>query len=155
MRQQAVAYRQNLEPVSSGSSVSIALTPKPLGTSGSYSEPAPIVDEFSDYSGYETADWDGYGADPITPATVAAARSLQRLLDREIPAADIAPGADGTIGFEWRSGSSGSRTRIVFEVGPSERLVVRQIDPNGVEKKYGPTTVTVGGRALISQLLTS
>jgi hypothetical protein len=148
---QALAYMQNIEPVSSGSNMRLGVTFKPLGTTGNYIDPALIVDEFSEYVDYAVPDWDGYGANPITTETVAAARALKRLFISEVPPADIAPGADGTIGFEWRSGSATARTRIIFEVGPGDRLIARQIDPSGSEQAYPPTTVTSGGRAIVSQ----
>lgn len=55
----------------------------------------------ADYDNYNVPDWDGYGANPITPETVAFAREMMAAIPAEASAPHVAPGADGTIGLEW------------------------------------------------------
>ena len=67
---------------------------------------------------YSEPGWDGDGAEPILPETVASARRFHAFLstvERNLPLPNIAPGADGTIGFEWRSKSS-SIKKIFVEI---------------------------------------
>ena len=54
-----------------------------------------------DYESYNVANWDGYGAEPIRPETLAFAQRISRLLERK---PDDAPGGDGSICWEWRDG---------------------------------------------------
>lgn len=70
------------------------------------------------YADYNTADWDGYGAEPITSQTLATARTVAAMLAR---APDIAPGADGTIGFEWRE----DQMLMYIDVGPGNQIQIR------------------------------
>lgn len=44
--------------------------------------------------------WDGYCADPILPSTHALATRLNEAL-KPLGEPDVAPGADGSIGFEY------------------------------------------------------
>lgn len=57
-----------------------------------------MADDLSQYEDYDFEGWDGYGGKPITAETLALARAINDLL-KQPPA--IAPGGDGTIGFEW------------------------------------------------------
>jgi hypothetical protein len=98
-------------------------------TAGIYRR-TPNVDQFTEYESYRE-NWDGYGADPIAMETVDAARQFWRLLPREIRAPDVAPGADGTIGFEWREGGRGNRKIVVVEIGPGASVTARVAHPNG------------------------
>jgi hypothetical protein len=126
---------------------------KPSGRRADY---LPVVhgqDEFSEYDDYNVSDWDGYGADPILPETVTAARSLKRMLSAEVRSPDIAPGAAGTIGFEWRTGAPTRIDRILIEIGPKDRLVAYEISHDGHVRTYPETTVRNGGPALLRQLL--
>lgn len=52
----------------------------------------------ADYGEYAEPNWDGYGADPITPDTLVIGRALAALFEKPPHAA---PGGDGTVGFEW------------------------------------------------------
>ena len=121
-------------------------------SSGSYPAVAPS-DLFSEYEAYNCADWDGYGAQPISPEIVRAARAFNFLLPISGQRPDIAPGADGTIGFEWRSGSAENREFILIDVGPANRVVAKRVFADGTLKTFAPTTVTTGARALINELL--
>jgi hypothetical protein len=75
------------------------------------------VDLFEGYELYEYSDWDGYGAEPITKETVRAARQILAILPKHFPPPDIAPGADGGIGFEWAF-QNGSIRKIFIDIGP-------------------------------------
>jgi hypothetical protein len=84
-----------------------------------------IVDPFKDYrSDYSLSDWDGYGAHAIELDTIDAARSLYRFLSNQLRVVSpphIAPGPDGTIGFEWRF-QVGDYIKLFVEVLPRYRL---------------------------------
>jgi hypothetical protein len=110
------------------------------------------VDEFSEYELYDFPNWDGYGADAIRMATVNAARGFQRLLPRTVPKADIAPGADGTIGFEWRSGPAHHRRFTLVDIGPGDLVTARKIYEDGRVEAFEPTRLETGARALIGEL---
>ena len=53
----------------------------------------------ADYEAYNCHDWDGYGAEPVTPETLAVSRRVAAMMQNP---PDPAPGGDGTICFEWR-----------------------------------------------------
>jgi hypothetical protein len=117
-----------------------------------YSSTAPVPDEFSGYELYKVPDWDGYGAEPITSETVQAARSFKLLLPMDAPQPDIAPGGDGTIGFEWRSGSPGMRSLILVDIGPGDLITPRRVNEAGRIERLEPTQLGTGARALVAQL---
>jgi hypothetical protein len=91
----------------------------------------PTPDRFSEYEAYEVDDWDGYGAEPIHAATVAWARSFFNMLPRGHLIPDVAPGADGTIGFEWAINQGNERQFIYVDVGPTERFRARRMSSDG------------------------
>ena len=95
-------------------------------------------DLFSEYESYNVPNWDGGGAEPITAETLQAARNFHRTLPRGLPSPDIAPGADGTIGFEWREGPRGHRKYVIVEVGPGNRIVARKLNERGVPSRFHP-----------------
>ena len=111
-----------------------------------------LHDEFSEYEMYAVEDWDGYGADPISIQTVQAARGFKRMLARETPEPDVAPGSDGTIGFEWRFGPPEERRFLLIDIGPADQVTARRIAEDGTVRASAPTSVDQGGRALIDQL---
>lgn len=83
-----------------------------------------MADMFSEYEEYTEPNWDGYGAAPISLLTVQAAREYAATLSpEELVTVDIAPGGDGSIGFEWRTDSS---IRMV-DVGPDGRIVSKTV----------------------------
>ena len=69
---------------------------------GRYVVDTNAEDIFTEYESYNIRGWDGYDADPISSRTVETARSLNRLIPLTVRNPDVAPGPDGTIGFEWR-----------------------------------------------------
>lgn len=114
--------------------------------------PVPTEDEFSDYESYNVPDWDGYGAAPVTGETVRAARDFKGLFPLHIPTGDVAPGADGTIGFEWRRGSPANRVYILVDIGPGDKVVGRRVEANGDVRRYPETRIGTGARSLIHRL---
>jgi hypothetical protein len=90
----------------------------------SISELVPAPGQFLDWEQYQVADWDGFGAEPISEATIAAARDLYGKLPPTYTAPEMAPGPDGTIGFEW-----------VFEAGPVRKLFI-DVGPDRVWSAY-------------------
>ena len=69
------------------------------------------------YDRYAVPNWDGYDADPITAETLSAARKFMTMLPATLGKPDIAPGADGTIGFEWIL-ASGPLRKLFIDIGP-------------------------------------
>jgi hypothetical protein len=89
-----------------------------------WTEGLTTQDALLGYERYLTPNWDGYDADPITPATLSAARTFLGMLPRMFGEPDIAPGADGTIGLEW-----------VFNDRPLRKFFI-DIGPGGVWSGY-------------------
>ncbi len=75
------------------------------------------VDPLAGYERYASANWDGHNADPVTRATLTAARRFLRQLPDTLGAPDIAPGADGTIGLEWSFKDRPLR-KLFIDIGP-------------------------------------
>jgi hypothetical protein len=69
------------------------------------------------YERYAEQNWDGYGAEPISSATVGATRSLLRILPEIFGKPEIAPGSDGSIGLEWAF-DDGPLRKLFIDVGP-------------------------------------
>ena len=78
-----------------------------------YERPTP--DQFTPYEVYDFPGWDGDDAAPISREVVDSARRLHAQLPRDIPPAEVAPGPDGTLGFEWNMLGP---VRVVVEIGP-------------------------------------
>ena len=74
-------------------------------------------DPLAGYEQYAEADWDGYGAEPITAETLQLARKLLGVMPHILGKPDIAPSADGSIGLEWISDASPTR-RLFMDIGP-------------------------------------
>jgi hypothetical protein len=53
------------------------------------------------YEAYNVENWDGYNADPITPETLGFAQKIAALIEQK---PDDAPGGDGSVCWEWRTG---------------------------------------------------
>ena len=91
--------------------------PEVVGGHGRFSD--PVVDQFAHYRDYAHDGWDGDAAIAISRDAVDAARRLHAQLPRGLERPDIAPGTDGTIGFQWRFARPGGRyIKIFIEVGP-------------------------------------
>jgi hypothetical protein len=132
----------------SGRSGSVPITPRSITATGSgvaYDIRRLVPDLFTEFEVYDVPNWDGEDAEPITRETVEAARQFNQFLPRELSPPDIAPGADGTIGFEWREGPRDHRTYIIVEVGPGDTIRARRISETGVVSRFAPVTAQ-GGR---------
>jgi hypothetical protein len=76
-----------------------------------------FTDPFHAYEEYQQANWDGYGAEPITPWTLAAARSFYHLIPHTFGEPEYSPGADGSIGLEWLL-DAGPLRKLFIDIGP-------------------------------------
>lgn len=116
---------------------------------------SPIHDVFAEFEAYSMPNWDGDEAEAITPAAIRAARDFYYLLPRELGTPDIAPGSDGTIGFEWREGTPVEFRYVLVEAGPQGTIIARKINENGSVSRFPairpkPTAV----RHLLAMLFT-
>lgn len=117
-----------------------------------YLSPPRMADRFTDYELYDVDDWDGYGALPISRETIESARRFFLQIPRQFDYVDIAPGSDGTIGFEWRFGTGLNLSFVLIDVGPGDLVSARKIDPSGKITSFLPMQVGTGAESLISQL---
>jgi hypothetical protein len=76
-------------------------------------------DPLPGYEQYAEANWDLYGAEPISPKTLAAARYFLRLLPGNLGKPAIAPGADGSISLEWVFQDRLLR-KLFIDIGPND-----------------------------------
>jgi hypothetical protein len=77
-------------------------------------------------------DWDGYGAEPVLPATVYAANRFLEALPPELPGPTVGAEPDGYITLEWYR----SPQRLLsVSVGPDDSLHYAAI--LGPNKQYG------------------
>ena len=76
-------------------------------------------DLLAGYEEYERADWDGYGAEPISAETIDAARSFLQRVPRTLGQPEISPGSDGTIGLEWVR-DTGPFRKLFIDIGPGK-----------------------------------
>ena len=74
----------------------------------------------SRFSRYNKANWDGYGAAPITPETVRAARRFLRMLPTVLGEPEMAPGSDGIIAMEWLFENHHPLRKLFIDVGPGD-----------------------------------
>lgn len=77
-------------------------------------------DPFKGYEKFAQADWDGDGAEPISHATVTWSKMMLAILPSNLGKPDIAPGADGKIGFEWIR-DKGELDRLFLDIGPGSQ----------------------------------
>jgi hypothetical protein len=153
MSRAIVAYNYHV-PTSTGSGSFFSQPVRSVAAEKSYPSSSMVTspDEFTEYEDYNFSGWDGMKAQAISAETVQGARSFALLLPREQRPADIAPGADGTIGFEWRTGSTDHRVITLVDIGPGDRVIARRLFSSGQTVEYGVTTVRTGAAALIMQL---
>lgn len=114
---------------------------------GLYSQlPVPTPDYFTEYESYDIAGWDGDSAEPIDGATIEAARMLNSLLPPRVAVPDIAPGASGSIGFEWRGDLAGDTSYLLVEIGPGTCVTIRNINKSGKpDTMRFPTIISAWG----------
>jgi hypothetical protein len=133
-------FRRVLDTINSATSI------------GKYEPSLPLPDEFTEFEAYNHTNWDGYGADPISSETCKAARAFRRLLPRQISLPDIAPGADGTIGFEWREGPPSSRKFTLVDIGPGDLISARIIYADNRIERLSPSSIGRSATDLIYSL---
>lgn len=80
---------------------------------------AQHVDQLASYTRYETKNWDGFDADPITTETRTAAKDFLESLPKVLSDPAIAPGADGAIALEW-IWKSGNLHKLFIDIGPGK-----------------------------------
>jgi hypothetical protein len=89
-------------------------------------ELGPYFDPFKEFpAAYGNDDWDGCGAVAVSGEVLESARSFYRhithFLRTALPRPLIAPGADGSIGFQWQL-QSGEYTKIFVELRPGNAI---------------------------------
>jgi hypothetical protein len=115
-----------------------------IAVANEYGQVAEIIDlneiapdPFESFGKYTSPNWDGYGAEPIAPETLDAARSLYAMLPNELAYPDIAPSADSTIGFEWVR-TTGPMKKLFIDIGPNETWRAYWRKTSGLKKVYPP-----------------
>ncbi len=88
-----------------------------------------------DYEQYNCQNWDGEDAAPITPDTLSLARAVASIMASEV---SVAPGADGSIGFEWVT----SEGKVFFDVGPESNI--------SIYVRVGNTFLTKAAKIVVS-----
>ncbi len=63
------------------------------------------------------ANWDGYGALPISAISYGDAASFLNALPTQLPVPEITPEIDGTIGLDWENGNFNTFTVILSGKG--------------------------------------
>jgi len=76
--------------------------------------------------------WDGYGAYPVSDATLAQALAFLDVLPSTLPIPEISPHPDGELAFEW---SFGQRRLLTVSVNESGRLSYAALF--GQARQYG------------------
>lgn len=101
---------------------------------------AVVEEPFFGYEAYADEDWDGLGARSITADVLIAARKLSSRLPAQFSAPHIAPGADGSIGFEWHFASGWVR-KVFIDILPDLSVRAYRSDRNGQNKTYHVASV--------------
>src|ERR1043166_4105300 len=83
-----------------------------------FAEPSP--DPLKSYEELNLPNWDGYGAEPITPETLKYARRILRVMPDTLGPPDIAPAGDGSIALEWVP-ETGPLNKLFLDIGPGEQ----------------------------------
>lgn len=150
------AYGLRDDQVSASGGVYFEDWARPASTAerGGYEAASVTPDQFSPYEDYDFAGWDGDEAEPILAATVRAARYFNNSLPRDVTRPDVAPGVDGTIGFEWRLGRGESRVSIFVEVAAGNRIRAQRKCNDRVER-WDWQAVGVGAYRLVEELFQS
>jgi hypothetical protein len=97
-----------------------------------------VVDPFEGFEQYAQPNWDGFDALPVLPETVSSARKLYRSIEpelRKLKRPNIAPGSDGTVGFEWHY-RGGEIKKLFIEVQPQKKVRVYWVRSNGAIERF-------------------
>jgi hypothetical protein len=100
-------------------------------------------DPLAGFEEYDFSGWDGERAEPIQAATIRNARrffDFLLTLPREGTAPNVSPGADGTIGFEWRPPSGGLK-KLFVEIRPDDTVRAYWVYRDGQMEKRPPRLV--------------
>lgn len=84
------------------------------------------------YEESSKADWDGYGASPVTEDAFYEARKLIQLLPSSVPMPEISAEPTGEIGLEWYRGK-----RFTFVVSLSGKNILTYAGIFGSNKTHG------------------
>lgn len=80
------------------------------------------------------ADWDGYGARPVSAATLSQALAFLALLPATLPRPEVSGHPDGELAFEW---SFGRRQILTVSINQSGKLsyaaLIGQVQQHGTE----------------------
>jgi hypothetical protein len=109
-------------------------------------------DPLEGFAAYRQANWDGFDAEAITSKTLEAARRIIDMLPPPFGTPDIAPGADGTIGFEWLP-EDRPFVKLYIDVGPGRiwRAYWRRRD--GQRGELPPEAITLNTKSRVERLL--
>jgi hypothetical protein len=78
-----------------------------------------IVSALAGYEKYQTENWDGYGAQPITTETLSFACRIMSLLPTSLGSPDVAPAGDGSIALEWIPDDQTHKiSKLFLDIGP-------------------------------------
>jgi hypothetical protein len=100
------------------------------------------------------ADWDGYGASAIQTSTIEAARSFLAMLPSALGPPDVAPGADGTIGFEWAFRDRPVR-KLFIDIGPGNNWSGYWRRASGEKGSFKRRPIDAATRSLLVDLFDS
>ncbi|WP_375783026.1 hypothetical protein ACE10Z_24310 [Bradyrhizobium sp. Pha-3] len=101
-------------------SVTVSEIPKPAMLF--YGRPAHAVTPLKGYEEFHSANWDGQGAEAITPETLAYARKLMEIMPPTLGNPDAAPAGDGSVALEWVPEDLNHKLdRLFLDIGPGER----------------------------------
>ena len=109
----------------------------------------PLVDYAKKYS---MSNWDGYNADPIRADTISTAELILASLPDKFSNPDIAPGADGTIGFEWIF-DEGPLQKLFIDVGPGNSWSAYWQRPTGESKTVPPKQISPNTKSDLDNLI--
>lgn len=110
-----------------------------------------VPDPLEGYERYAEADWDCYGAEPISRETVEVARQFLDMLPDTLGKPHISPGSDGTIGFEWVS-TDGPLRKLYIDVGPGRVWGGYWRRASGERRTILPKSVDAGTEAELGNL---
>lgn len=71
--------------------------------------------------------WDGYGAEAVSPLAIWNAEDFVRALPDGFPIPEVAPEPDGSISFDWTVAND---QRVALSVGESNRLALAWVNTN-------------------------
>jgi hypothetical protein len=110
-----------------------------------------VHNPMADYERYSEANWDCYGAEPISAETRTAARQFLDMLPDVFGAPHISPGADGTVGLEWIFQGMPLR-KLYIDVGPGKVWSLYWRKASGERRTVGPRPIDASTEAELGEL---